>query len=139
MMRTTAAGRHRLLDGTVLWVALAMMVSTRLWLGGAVRATRDRELIGRVVALVAACAAWRPLLFVTDGLPTYLDVVRRAFRTRQPGTRGRPRLVGWPDLVIAQVVKQYAGRAVTGTIHRLAQGSVRLFLTCCGARPAARS
>jgi len=38
-------------------------------------------------------------------------------------------LVGWPDLVIAQVVKQYAGRAVTGMIHRLMQGSVRSFLT----------
>ena len=119
----------------VLWVALAMMVSTRLWLGGAVSATRDRALNGRVVALVAACAAWGPRLFVTDGLPTYRDVVRRAFRTRQPGTRGRPRLVGWPDLVIAQVVKQYAGRAVTGTIHRLAQGSVRRFLTLLWSTP----
>jgi hypothetical protein len=54
----------------VLWVAMAIMVSTRLWLGGAVSATRNRELIGRLVALVAACAAWGPLLFVTDGLPT---------------------------------------------------------------------
>ena len=113
----------------VLWIALAMMVSTRLWLGGAVSATRDRALIGRVVALVAACAAWGPRLFLTDGLPTYRDVVRRAFRTRQPGMRGRPRLVGWPDLVIAQVVKQYAGRVVTGTIHRLVHGSVEVFLT----------
>ncbi|MDQ5851548.1 MAG: hypothetical protein M3380_05635 [Chloroflexota bacterium] len=119
----------------VLWVAMAMMVSTRLWLGGAVSATRDRELIGRLVALVAACAAWGPLLFVTDGLTTYLDAVRRAFRTRQAGTGGRPRLVGWPDLVIAQVVKQYAGRAVIGTIHRLAHGRVRQFLTSLWSTP----
>jgi transposase-like protein len=113
----------------VLWMAMAMMVSTRLWLGGALSARRDRDLIGRLVALVAACASWGPLLFVTDGLVTYIDAVRKAFRTRQGGTGGRPRLVGWPELAIAQVVKQYAGRAVTGTIHRLVHGSVEVFLT----------
>jgi transposase-like protein len=119
----------------VLWMAMAMMVSTRLWLGGTVSAHRDRDLIGRLVAIVAACATWGPLLFVTDGLKTYIDVVRKAFRTPQRGTGGRPRLIGWPDLVIAQVVKQYAGRAVTGTIHRLIHGSVQVFLTLLWSTP----
>jgi transposase-like protein len=119
----------------VLWMAMAMMVSTRLWLGGAVSAHRDRDLIGRLLAIVAACASCGPLLFVSDGLSTYIDAVRKAFRTRQTGTGGRPRLVGWPDLVIAQVVKQYAGRAVTGTKHRLIHGSVRLFLTLLWSTP----
>lgn len=119
----------------VLWMAMAMMVSTRLWLGGTLSPHRDRDLIGRLVAIVAACATWGPLLFVTDGLTTYIDAVRKAFRTRQTGTGGRPRLVGWPDLVIAQVVKQYAGRAVTGTVHRLVQGSVRSFLTLLWSTP----
>jgi transposase-like protein len=119
----------------VLWVAMALMVTTRLWLGGVVSPTRDRSLIQRLAALVAACASFGPLLFVTDGLTTYIDVVRCAFRTRQPGTRGRPRLVGWPDLVIAQVVKQYAGRAVTGCIHRLVHGNVRQFLTLLWSTP----
>jgi transposase-like protein len=122
----------------ILWVAMAMMVSTRLWLGGAVSATRDRDLIGRLVAVVAACATWGPLLFVTDGLVTYIDVVRKAFRTCQAGTGGRPRLIGWPDLVIAQVVKQYAGHAVTGTSHRLVHGSVRMFLTLLWSTPGCR-
>jgi len=74
---------------------------------------RDRELIRRLVDLVAACAQWGPLLFVTDGLVIYIDAVRKAFRTRQSGTGGRPRLIPWPDLAIAQVVKQYAGRGQT--------------------------
>jgi hypothetical protein len=113
----------------VLWMAMAMMVSTRLWLGGALSAHRDRDLIRRLVAIVAACAQLGPLLFVSDGLVTYIAAVRKAFRTRQTGTGGRPRLIIWPDLAIAQVVKQYAGRAVKGTIHRLVQGSVELFLT----------
>jgi transposase-like protein len=119
----------------VLWMAMAMMVSTRLWLGGAVSARRDTELIERLIAMVAACASFGPLLFVSDGLKTYIDVVRKAFRTRQGGTGGRPRLVGWPDLAIAQVVKQYAGRAVTGTIHRLVHGSVEVFLTLLWSTP----
>ncbi len=119
----------------VLWMALAMMVSTRLWLGGTVSPHRDRDLLARLVAIVVACARWGPLLFVTDGLTTYIDVVRKAFRTRQPGAWGRPRLCPWPDLVIAQVVKQYAGRAVTGTVHRLVHGSVRQFLTLLWSTP----
>lgn len=119
----------------VLWVAMALMVTTRLWLGGVVSPNRDRTLIQRLVAIVAACARFGPLLFVTDGLKTYIDVVRCAFRTRQTGTGGRPRLTGWPDLVIAQVVKQYAGRAVTGSIHRLVHGSVQMFLTLLWSTP----
>jgi hypothetical protein len=119
----------------VLWVAMALMVTTRLWLGGAVSPTRDRTLIQRLVAMVATCARVGPLLFVTDGLKTSIDVVRCTFRTRQTGTGGRPRLIGWSDLGIAQVVKQYAGRAVTGAIHRLGPGRVRMFLTLLWSTP----
>ncbi len=119
----------------ILWIAMALMVSTRLWLGGVVSPKRDKELIARLVALVARCAACGPLLFVSDGLKTYIEVVRRAFRTAQRGRSGRPRLVGWPDLVIAQVVKQYAGRAVTGCVHRLVHGSAAQFLTLLWSTP----
>lgn len=59
----------------VLWMALALMVSTRLWLGGAVSPRRDRDLITGLVALVAACASYGSLLFVSDGLSTYIDAV----------------------------------------------------------------
>jgi hypothetical protein len=135
LLQVQADEIHVKTQAGVVWMALAMMVSTRLWLGGAVSAHRDRELIGRLVALVAACAQWRPLLFVSDGLVTYIDAVRKAFRMRQTGTGGRPRLIGWPDLAIAQVVKQYAGRAVTGTIHRLVHGSVQVFLTLLWSTP----
>jgi len=65
----------------------------------------------------------------------YPNVVRKAFRTRQTGTGGRPRLVAWPELAIAQVAKQYAGRAMSSTLHRLVQGSTRLFLTLLGRTP----
>lgn len=113
----------------VVWMALALMVSTRLWLGGTLSRHRDRQLLSRLFAIVVGCARVAPLLIVTDGLKTYVEVVRKAFRSRQTGTGGRPRLNGWPDVALAQVVKQYDGRAVTGTHHRLLLGSVKVFLT----------
>ena len=61
--------------------------------------------------------------------------MRRAFQTPQRGTGGRPRLIVWPGLAIAQVVKQDADRAVTGTLHRLVHGSTRLFLTLLWSTP----
>jgi hypothetical protein len=87
----------------VLWKALALMVSSRLWLGGVVSPSRDRDRITRLLAMVAACALSGPLLFVSDGLSSYGEAVRRAFRMRQTGTGGRARLVAWPFLAIAQV------------------------------------
>lgn len=119
----------------ILWLAMAVMVTTRLWLGGVVSPRRDRTLIQRLADLIAACAQWGALLLVTDGLTTYVEAFRRAFRTRQTGTGGRPRLLIWPEVAIAQVIKQYAGRVVTGTIHRLVHGSVRLFLTLLWSTP----
>jgi len=37
------------------WMGLAMMVSTRLWLGGVVSLTRDRSLANRLLAQVRSC------------------------------------------------------------------------------------
>ena len=111
----------------VLWMALAIMVSTRLWLGGALSPRRDTALIQRLVTLIRACALPRPLLLVTDGLRTYATVFRQAFRTPQrTGRRGAPRLVVWPELVIGQVVKQVQRRRVVGVVRRLAHGTGEL-------------
>jgi transposase-like protein len=107
----------------IVWMAMALMVTTRLWLGGVISTRRDQALIARLVALIAACAQYAPLLLVVDGLASYLTAFRLAFRTRQhAGGRGAPRKVPWPDLVLGQVVKQYAGRCVVGVRRRLVQG-----------------
>ena len=63
---------HVTTQAGVLWLAMAMMVSTRLWLGGAIRRHRDHDLLAALVALVHACAQVAPLLWVTDGLSTYI-------------------------------------------------------------------
>ncbi len=91
-----------------IWVAMAMMVSTRLWLGGAVSAYRDTPLLQRMARQVRAMALCRPLLIAVDGLNLYPAVFRDAFRTGIPrlkGQIGRMTLVQWPNIAIVQVVK----------------------------------
>ncbi len=111
----------------IVWMAMAMMVSTRLWLGGVISTRRDQHLITRLVALIAAGAVIAPLLLVVDGFTSYVDAFRRAFRTREhTGGRGAPRQVPWPELSIGQVVKQYAGKRVVEVRRRLVQGTSAL-------------
>lgn len=111
-------------QGQILWLALALMVSTRLWLGGAVSPTRNRVLIDRLAAQIRACAVVAPVLVAVDGLSSYVGALRRAFRERVPtGGRGAPRKVIWTELVIGQVVKEYARRRVVRVAHWIAQGT----------------
>src|SRR5215470_4862375 len=64
-----------------VWMGLAMMVSTRLWLAGVVGLTRDTQLADRRLSQVRRCAqAVRPLLVCTDGWAAYPGSIRRAFR-----------------------------------------------------------
>ncbi len=63
----------------IVWMAMAMMVSTRLWLGGVISTRRDHALITRLVQLIAACALVAPLLLVVDGFSSYVEAFRRAF------------------------------------------------------------
>ena len=67
-------------QGGIVWMALAMMVKTRLWLGGEVSAQRDMTLIRRLIERVRRCATHRPLLFCTDGLCSYIRAIRETFR-----------------------------------------------------------
>ncbi len=118
------------------WMALALMVPTRLWLGGAVSAKRDLNLIKTLAAQVRAIALCRPVLLAVDGLASYVTAFRDAFRTALPrrhGEKGRPKLISWSDIAIVQVVKQRCAdhwhierRIVQGSpalIQRLIQAS----------------
>ena len=116
--------RVKLQKGLVVWMAMAMQVSTRLWLGGVVSVRRDTALIRALVKKVKACALYGPLLLVTDGLKSYVSAWQQAFRTPVfTGQPGRPQLLAWPGVVIGQVVKQYEKGHVSGVCHRLIQGT----------------
>lgn len=110
-------------QGGIVWLACALQVSTRLWLGGVLSAQRDQPLIVQLVQQVKACALCRPLLFCCDGFGAYVRAVQRVFREAVPtGTAGRPRLRPWDGILIAQVVKQYARQRVVGVLRRVVQG-----------------
>ena len=97
-------------QGGIVWMALAMMVCTRLWLGGEVSEQRDMPLIRRLIERVRRCAAYRPLLFCTDGLRPTSGPCGDLSRSVHTGTGGRPRLRPWRHVLIAQVVKRYERR-----------------------------
>src|ERR671927_765462 len=111
-------------QGGIVWMALAMMVKTRLWLGGEVSEQRDLSLIRRLIARVRRGAACRPLLVCTDGLVSYTQAIRETFRDPvQTGQGGRPRLRPWRHVLIAQVGKRYERRRVVDTQRRIVEGT----------------
>jgi hypothetical protein len=109
-------------DGHI-WMAMALQVSTRLWLGGVLSATRDKRLIRSVVALIARCAVLAPLLIAVDGLVSYVAARQGACRTPHARPGRRPSWVPWPDLVIGQVVKHRVQRRLVGVTRQVAHGA----------------
>jgi len=96
------------IQGGSVWIAMAMMVSSRLWLGGVVSPRRDKALIQELVAKVRAIALCRPVLVAVDGLPSYVKAFQGAFRSKLPryGQPGRCKWHAWSELAIVQVVKK---------------------------------
>jgi transposase-like protein len=109
--------------GRRLWLAMALAVPSRLWLGGVISERRDEDLITTLVRLIRAAARHPAFLIAVDGLASYVPAVRRVFRRPvYTGKPGRPRLVPEEGWLMGQVIKQYAQRRVIGVSHRLIQG-----------------
>jgi transposase-like protein len=107
-----------------VWMALALAVPSRLWLGGAISPHRDLSLITDLVQQIRACACRLDLLVCVDGLASYVTAFLRVFRTPvYTGRRGRPRLVLAAGFLLGQVVKQYAKRRVVSVQQRVGQGT----------------
>ena len=110
--------------GKRVWMALALAVPSRLWLGGVISPHRDRALITTLVQMVRSCARSLAILVCVDGLASYVTAFRRVFRHAvRTGRPGRPRLVEAPGLLIGQVVKRYAQERVIGVVHRVVRGT----------------
>ncbi len=111
----------------IAWMGLALMVPTRLWLGGVVSAHRDRSLADRLLHQVRACC--RPLqaiLVCTDGWAAYPGSIQRAFREKVKRTAGRGRacLQLWPQLCIATVIKRTQKKRVVEVIRKMILGTL---------------
>lgn len=113
----------------VVWMGLAMMVSTRLWLAGTVSPTRDRQLADRLLRQVRACAqTLQAVLVATDGWAAYPNSIKRAFREKVKETAGRGRscLRVWKDLCIVTVIKRTEKKRVVEVTRKLTYGKEEL-------------
>src|SRR3989441_4306860 len=111
--------------GKIVWMGLALMVSTRLFLAGVVSPTRDRALADRLLGQVRACARGVGALLVgTDGWAAYPGSIRRAFREKIKTTAGRGRacLQVWPELHIGTVIKRTVKHHLTHITRQMAHG-----------------
>jgi transposase-like protein len=118
--------------GKRVWMALALAVPFRLWLGGEISAHRDGDLIRDLVQRVRQAACRLDLLVCVDGLASYVTAFCRAFRVpvpREPGQQGKTKQALAPGFLLGQVVKQYAGRRVSGVMHRAVCGTMEEILT----------
>jgi transposase-like protein len=112
------------LQGMIIWVAMAIEVRTRLWLGGVLSPQRDLPLLVRLLQGVRHCARCRPLLICVDGWRSYKRAVQQVFRDAVPHHgRGRPRLQGWDQLCLVQIVKYNPLQPARGMLCRLVQGA----------------
>jgi IS1 family transposase len=113
--------------GMVVWMGLALMVSTRLWLGGVVSQSRDTKLADRLLCQVRACCQSAcELLICTDGWAPYPGSIKRAFREKVKRTvgRGRAHLEIWSGLHIGTVIKHTVHKRLTEVVRQMSHGAL---------------
>jgi hypothetical protein len=125
--------------GGVLWLASAIAVASRLWLGGVVSPTRDARLIRSLLERIWACGTKRALLLCTDGLLSYPKQALRVFRLpERTGQRGHPRMLPPAGLLIAQMIKRYAQQRMVEVERRVVHGAdAAVVATLCATQGAA--
>lgn len=112
--------------GGAIWLAMAIMVPTRLWLGGVISRQRDQTLIQSLADQIRGVALCRPLLLAVDGLASYVSAFQCAFRSPVPrcGQPGRCHLRPWSQVAIVQVVKHRIDGHLS-IVRRIVQGSAQ--------------
>jgi transposase-like protein len=112
------------LVGRRMWMAMALAVPSRLWLGGVLSSPRDLVLIATLMQMVRTCARTLAILVCVDGLASYITACLRVFRDpARTGRRGCPRLVLEAGLLLGQVVKRYVQRRVVSVERRVVRGT----------------
>jgi len=111
----------------IIWMALAMDVTTRLWMAGVVSLQRDRHLADRLFQQVRACCHFvQALLVCTDGWNAYPNSIVRVFRekVKKKAGPGRCCLEVWPNLCIATVIKHTKKKRVVEVTRKITRGTV---------------
>ena len=110
--------------GGIYWLASALEVRSRLWLGSVINQYRNRFLIQSLLIRVRSCGPVEGILLVTDGLSSYASQALHVFREPlSTGKVGRPRLVLARGVMIAQVIKRHERRRVVEVLRRIVVGT----------------
>jgi transposase-like protein len=110
--------------GAVYWLASAMEVRSRLWLGGMISHHRDRELVRGLLIQVRSCGPVERVLLVTDGLSSYKSQALKIFTEPiRTGKAGRPKLVLAAGVMVARVIKRYRRKRVVEVVREVVQGT----------------
>jgi len=111
----------------IIWMALAIDVTTRLWMAGAVSTRRDRRLTDGLFKHVRLCCAFvADLLVCTDGFAAYPKSIMRAFRekVKKQAGPGRCSLKVWSGLCIATVIKHTKKKRVVKVTRKVTRGTL---------------
>jgi transposase-like protein len=101
------------LQKQIVWVAMAVAVGSRLWLGAVCRPRRDRKLARQIVTCVYNWAKKLPLVITFDGWSAYPKACQKVFRESiMNGKRGAPCLQVWSHLILLQLEKTQRGQWV---------------------------
>lgn len=99
------------LQQQIVWVAMAITVGSRLWLGAVCQVKRDKHLARQIMTCVYNWAKKLPLVITFDGWSASPKACRSVFR--EPvwtGKPGAPCLRFWSHLTLLQLVKSPKGR-----------------------------
>lgn len=114
------------LQNLIVWVAMAIAVGSRLWLGAKCQLKRNKTLAEQIITCVYNWAQHLPLTISFDGWSAYPKACRRLFReAHYTGKSGAPRLIPWQDLILVQLVKH--SRHAQGITRWVLQGSCTMF------------
>lgn len=93
----------------VMWIAMALSVGSRLWLGAVCRTSRDKHLARQIMTCIYNWAKQVPLVIAFDGWSAYPTAARFIFREPCLTEKvGGPRKRVWSQLYLIQLVKQEA-------------------------------
>src|SRR5947209_18373691 len=116
-----------------MWMGLALLIESRLWIAGVVQKSRDRSLADRLLHQVRACAhSASQVLVCVDGWAAYPKAIVRAFRDKVKPTTGKGRccLQVWPSLLIGQVIKKQRQHRTVEVKRRLLRGEESALQAC---------
>ncbi len=100
---------HKRKHKQVLWLAMAIAVQSRLWLGAACRPKRNKQLAHQIISCVYNWAKPLPLVISFDGWKVYYDLCLQIFGERvYSGRKGGAPMKIWEHLTLVQVLKRDA-------------------------------